>query len=357
MAVNDDLLARMVGHQIGLYRLSTGIVRRILKLLDAVDGDILAAIRDRDPGEVTSGHRQRRINALLTDLRRINQGVYRVLQQRLQDELRGVVRYEPEYQLGMLNDVLPVRLNWRTPSAEQLIALVAESPFQGYLLKEWVAGLERGRRDRLTAAVRIGYAEGETVDQMVRRVRGTSAASFKDGVLEISRRSVDAMVRTAVNHVSTQARELFYERNDDLVEKVRWVSTLDLRTTAICRGRDGKIYPVGEGPRPPAHIRCRSTTAPVVKSWRELGIDLDEAPEGTRASMNGQVPAAITYGEWLRGRSAAEQDEVLGAKAGRLFRAGGLSMEKFADSTGRAYTLEELKRRESAAWKRAGLAA
>ena len=357
MAANDDVMAAQVGHAIGLHRLSTHYVRRVLKLLDSVDEDLLTAIRDRDPNAVSTGWRQQRINLLLGDFRTINQHVYRLLQRQLQGDLGELAEYEPRYQIDLMRSVLPVHLNWRTPSAEQLKALVTTRPFQGYLLKEWVAGLESGRRSRLTQAVRVGYAEGESVDQIVRRVRGTAAAGFKDGVLDISRRSAEGMVRTAVNYVSTAAREMLYEANDDLVDKVRWVSTLDLRTTPICRVRDGKIYPVGKGPRPPAHIRCRSTTTPVIKSWRDLGIDIDEAPAGTRASMNGQVPAALTYGQWLRGRPASEQDEVLGVKAGKLFRAGDLSVDKFVDSTGRAYTLAELEQRESTAWKKAGLAA
>jgi SPP1 gp7 family putative phage head morphogenesis protein len=231
---------------------------------------------------------------------------------------------------------------------------VLSRPFQGSLLHEWVAGLEAGRRRRLREAVRIGYTEGETVQQLVRRVRGTAAAGYRDGVLAISRRSAEVVVRTAVAHTATASREVLYEENSDLIKGVEWCSTLDLRTTPVCRARDGKVYPPGSGPRPPAHLQCRSTTVPVVRSWRELGVDTSEAPPGTRASMNGQVAADLTYGEWLRGQSAVAQDEVLGPTKGQLFRAGGLTMDRFVDGTGRAYTLTELRTRERAAWRAAG---
>jgi hypothetical protein len=33
----------------------------------------------------------------------------------------------------------------------------------------------------------------------------------------------------------------------------------------------------------------------VLKTWRELGIDADEVPQTTRASMDGQVPAKQTF--------------------------------------------------------------
>jgi SPP1 gp7 family putative phage head morphogenesis protein len=88
---------------------------------------------------------------------------------------------------------------------------------------------------------------------------------------------------------------------------------------------------------------CRSTTCPVVKSWRELGIDIDEAPAGTRASMNGQVPEKTTYNDWLKGQPAKVQDDILGPGRGKLFRDGTHSVSNFVDrKTGRHYTLKEL---------------
>jgi SPP1 gp7 family putative phage head morphogenesis protein len=100
---------------------------------------------------------------------------------------------------------------------------------------------------------------------------------------------------------------------------------------------------------------CRSSTVPVLKSWRDLGINRDELPPGTRASMNGQVPATQTYGEWLRDQPATVQDEALGKAKGALFRRGELPVERFVAPTGRPYTLDQLRDREARAFDKAGL--
>ena len=55
---------------------------------------------------------------------------------------------------------------------------------------------------------------------------------------------------------------------------------------------------------------CRSTTVPVI-DYKRLGFP--PPPEGTRAAAGGQVPAGMSYGEWLSKQSAAVQADALGA--------------------------------------------
>ena len=93
----------------------------------------------------------------------------------------------------------------------------------------------------------------------------------------------------------------------------------------------------------------------MVKSWRELGIPIDEIDVSTRASMDGQVPEATTFGDWLSKQSAARQDEVLGPTRGALLRQGGVSMGDFYNVKGRFLSLEELRKRDAAAFARAGV--
>lgn len=361
MAVNDDILEAQVSHAVGLTRLATGILRKILALLNRTDADLEDQIRQRldgiQPGTVEADFTMEHLRLLLDGIRRTNAAVYDQIQVVLLREALGLAEYEAEHQAAILAEHVPVRLDVTLPTTEQLHAIVQKRPFQGRLLREWGKSLEDGRTQKVHDAIRIGMVEGEGIDQIVRRVRGTRALGFKDGVLEISRRDAEAVVRTAVTYIANGASEALYERNADIIKGVRWVSVLDSRTTAVCRARDGKVYEPGKGPRPPAHWRCRSTTTPVTKSFRDLGIDIDEVPAGTRASMDGQVPADLTYGGWLAKQSAAMQDDILGATKGKLFRDGGLSVDRFVDRAGREYTLDELKRRERGAFRKAGLAA
>lgn len=110
--------------------------------------------------------------------------------------------------------------------------------------------------------------------------------------------------------------------------------------------RDGQVFKIGDGPRPPAHLGCRCTTVPITKSFREMGFDVDDLPPGTRASMNGQVPATLKYPEWLRRQTADVQNEALGLERAKLFRNGEVEISNFTNRAGRRFTLDELRQRE-----------
>jgi SPP1 gp7 family putative phage head morphogenesis protein len=348
MAVNDDLLDELTRHQIFLQRFGNATARKVLALLKRSDARLIERLLRDDLTELS----RTRQETLLRELRRIINGAFEDATGALQIDLDGLAVYEGEYQTDLFRRVLPVKLETVAPAADQILAAVNSRPFQGKLLKEVYSELSTSSFRKVRDAIRAGIVEGRTTEQIVRDLRGTKAQGFKDGILDTNRRATEAVVQTAVNHTANTAREYTYERNADLVKGVRWNSTLDGRTSAVCRARDGKVYDPGRGPRPPAHFNCRSSTSPVLASWRDLGFDIDELPPSTRASMNGQVPADQDYDTWLRKQPRAFQVEVLGETKAKLFRAG-LKMDRFVDRKGQEFTLDELKRRERELWEKA----
>lgn len=344
---NEVIRDALTGHAVGLQRLSNGTVRKIIALLNRSDARIIERLLTAE------GLSRTRQEELLTDIRRILSSAYTDATGQLQIELEALAEYEGEFQGNLLTRAIPVQWNVIRPASPMIIAAVNARPFQGRLMREWYQDLEASAAKRMRDTIRAGLVEGRTVDQIIREIRGTKAQGYKDGIFEISRRNAAATVRTAINHTATVARAVVHEANSDIIKGEQWVSTLDGRTTLICMGRDGTVYPVGKGPRPPAHVNCRSLTIPVLKSWREMGINLEDAPPGTRASMNGQVASGETYDTWLRKQPVEFQNETLGIGKARLFREGGLTLDRFTDKAGNEYTLDELKAREAAAWQKA----
>lgn len=72
-------------------------------------------------------------------------------------------------------------------------------------------------------------------------------------------------------------------------------------------------------------------------------------------ARTGRVSATTSYQDWLSRQSPAFQDDVLGKTRGRLFRVGGLRLDRFVNRRGDALTLAELAQREADAFRKAGL--
>lgn len=187
---------------------------------------------------------------------------------------------------------------------------------------------------------------------------GETTKEAADKVQELvstrQRRHVDTLTRTIVNFTSAQSRQVTLKDNAGVIEGYEWVATLDSRTTLICAGRDGRVYPVGRGPLPPAHWNCRSTVIPVVKE--EFRIDAVKGERPAVGDTRGTVRGDTTYGGWLKGQSREFQDEFFdNSDKTDLFRKGGLSIDRFRDETGKVYSLDELKALEPLAFQKAGL--
>jgi len=348
MNVNTAILDALTGHAIGLEKLSNATIRKIIALLNRSDARLVERLASEDLTDISQARQER----LLNDIRTIVQGLYADATGQLRADLDALAGYEGEYQLDLFKRVVPVQLDWVAPSSFQLIAAANSRPFQGKLLKDWFTDLEDGAFKRLRNVIRAGIVEGRTIDQMIREVRGTKAQGYKDGILEINRRAAEVTVRTAVQHTANAARSELYKANSRFIKGVQWVSTLDGRTSAVCRARDGQVYPVDSGPRPPAHPNCRSATTPVVKSLREMGLKGNDVSPGKRSSMDGVVAEDLTYDGWLRTKPQDFQDDVLGKAKGDLFRAG-LTMDRFVSKAGDEWTLAELKKREADLWQKA----
>ena len=353
---NEHIRDLEIRHQIGIQRLSSGVLKRLIPLFNAADAEIVGKLKARGAtleGSFTSV----RLQKLLDNIREINRDAHVAIERELRGDLMDIAQYEAVFQQRLISSALPVALDIVTPPLKALRAVVTAQPFQARLLKEWVSELSDGKARRLRDSIRLGVIQGETVDQIVRRVRGTKALNYTDGVMQIGRRGAEAMVRTAVSHTTGAAQEAVYRANSDIIAKEQWVSTLDTRTCKHCMALDGRKFDLGKGPKRPAHIGCRCVRIPVTKSWKELGFDMDELSPSTRASMNGQVSSTETYDTWLRKQPKAVQDEALGPTRGALFRKGEMSVDRFTNRAGDELTLDQLRRLDEKAFEKAGLAA
>lgn len=400
MTGNDLYQDALIVRALEIERLKERVVTKVIRLLNRTEEDLVLKLRSGlgSIGDPSSGQRflsTNRYQRLLSEIRAIRSEAWREANGLLRKELFSLSSSEAALILTALPAAVGVDLNLILPPASTLQSIVTSRPFQGRLLRNWASGLVTTDLRRIQDAIQLGLVEGESIDQIVARVQGTRATAFA-GPLQTSRRNMQAVVRTAVIHVSNAAREAVWAENSDIILGLKWTAVLDGRTTPICMARDGKVTPIGGNPlpagserlipsgaRPPAHFGCRSIMVPLISpegvvgnrpfvvdtrtrkrrevNFREIARESagDRWRTMSRSARTaqvanvrkqwaidrvGRVPAETTYLQFLRRQSAAFQDEVLGPIRGKAFRKG-VSLDQLVTRTGRRIPISQLRRR------------
>lgn len=361
MAANQAILDATIRHAVFLEQLKSGEVEKFGPFLKEIDRSIRDHLARADLTEYTA----RRLEVLLKEVDSLLLGIFDRYSEKLNLDLVDIANYEAQFEATSLTRAAPVGVSFEAavPGAAAIRTAILSNPLSvrgvdgGKLLKSFIDGFTATERQRLTGAIRQGFFEGQTNFQIIKNIRGTKALNYNDGILATTNRNAGAIVRTAVQHVATQARMETLKENSDVVQAVEWVSTLDSKTTPQCRTLDKRRFKLTEGPRPPIHINCRSTVVAVTRFSALFAKDATRASIGEDGPQ--QVRADLSYYEWLKQQPVAFQDKAIGPKRASLFREGGLSVERFAelqlDRSFSPLTLMQMQALEPLAFERAGL--
>ena len=351
----QDYTSIAIRRQALLERLKSGQVRDFAKELKKLEKLIRVTLLglDEDVGDLS----RTKLNKLIAQLR-IDQGaVYKTAVSSYLGQaatVAAVYSSQEVIDLKKTVDLRGTKLNDFTN--KEIFAKVIQRPIttDGQLLEPWIKDFTTKETARVNNAIRNGWAQGKTNQQLVQELIGTKAKRYKDGILETTRRNASTVVRTSTQHAASAARQETWEANRDVIDKYEWVSTLDSVTSKICRTLDGEQFEFGKGPVPPIHPNCRSTTIPVLNEKYKF---LSEGR--TRSAEDGPVSADDSYYDWLKKQDKKTQAQVLGPTRAKLFQDGGMSAERFRklqfDKNFEPLTLKEMKAIEPAAFKKAGL--
>ena len=341
-------------------RLKSHEVAKFDSFLKEMDRDIRDILTRTDPTTT------RKLNAQLKLIDKSLNGTFKEYQKVWNDSTKSLSVYEADFEHRSLGTVIE-GVSFTLPSEAQITAAVFTAPlgniggkYSGALIEDMYKGFSADETQRIKGVIRSGYVEGLTTGQVLKRVRGTKAASFRDGALAQTKRAQETITRTALQHASSQARNDVWDANKEVINKVKWSSTLDSRTSQTCASLDGQEFPLDKGPRPPIHMRCRSTTVAVLRKGLEF---LQEG--GTRSTRSpatgkvGKTSADQTYYGWLKKQPASVQNSIIGPTRGKLLRNGGLTSERFAElNVGKDFkpvTLDQMREMDAVAFEKAGL--
>ena len=246
-------------------------------------------------------------------------------------------------------------------SAEQLRAMVVDVPVGGKLLKNWVAdNFKRQIIDEIQIDIMAGMFKGESTKKLVDRLRDSFDVLDHEAI---------TLTRTYVASMNNRAAESVYKANSDVIDKEEWSATLEVSTKSghgtcfRCAALDSKQWPINtEHPRPPIHPRCRCWLLPISKTFRELGLNIDELEKAARPfTLRDGIPIdeggkrkILDFGmfegnaqDFIKSKGTLYLKNTVGPKRKALMDVGKIGFDDLVDKNGQVVLLKDLPKIKS----------
>jgi hypothetical protein len=355
-------------HAVFINRFAGSLHNDFLPFLEDIEKQLKAQILNNPP---LSEWSRKRLNTQLKDVRSLMAGVFDEYNKGLFGDLEEFSSHEAAFEAKSIEKVVESKLFEATvPTDVQAWAAVTSRPLilgeTAQLLRPYVKDWELTQIKKVENIIRTGFFLGKTTDEISRATLSTMVESLtgKGGLLTSPKRVIAsnrAMVRTAVNHTSTRARQRTSLDNSDIVTGLEIVVTFDSRTSTVCRSRaqSKPILPLDSNDLPPYHLGgCRTTVVPILD--KRFNLDDDDATRSSKGAEGGQqVKADQTYYTWLKTQPKSFIKETLGKSRSELFLNGGLTSDEFSklsvDKLFRPLTLDEMRTKDPMSFDSAGI--
>ncbi len=356
--INERVDQLLTQHDLDLIAFQNGQIRDVISQINDLQGEIVDLIKAAEPRS------RRQLEQLLEQVNRAIDRTYVAMAAQSVEAFAGLAATESAAVASI------TRQAFRAPIAPDLISPeialeivetgLVPNDRNGLTVAERWARQRRGLKDNTKDALNYAVQNNQTLDDMLRIIRGNRALQFRDGVVFKSKAGAETLIRTATDTVVNAARLASYQRNAQAIRGVQANAVLDNRTTILCRTRNGYAWDLqtGRGFRgtpisfpgpPPWHFNCRTTLVPIFKSLEDLQAVLDPelsediAQRGERFPIDGKPAPTPTFAKTFDAMSEAKQKATIGAGRLQLYKDGKITLKDLIDQQGRTLTLAELK--------------
>lgn len=359
--IADEFITR----QVSLLRFGSSERGRVLTILRQMEEELVELLFYS--GRKLTDTKREDLARLLRQAQDTIEEYYGQASQAMAGTLGEIARIEAAAVAASLETAFRGAVSPALPTDGYFKRLVDKTLVQGAPSAAWWKKQSEDTVFKFEAALRTGLAAGETNAQLISRIMGRATGykvvegkrvySYAGGVMDAARHNAAALVQTSVQAVANQARRDTLLENLDVVKGLRQVSTLDGHTTVTCVAYSGAAWslPGYEPIAPnktaynggtPRHWNCRSVEIPITRSFRELGLDVDEFdPSGTtRSASGGPVAADLSFSAYLKRRGDAFADDLLGPGRAQLWRDKKITLRQLLDQNGRELSLAELRK-------------
>ena len=262
------------------------LVRKVVSTLNGAEDDLVREMRGQFGWIARAGYDSsgRTLNGVEKGLLQVDD-LLRQAYRGVETDLRsGLLRLGKD-EIGHQQQILAVNgRDLLKPDGKFMSNLLANVPFRGGRLRDWMIRLTDNAMQRIEGAIRGRLAAKLPIEDVIRAVIGTRALQYADGATEPGRNELAKLTNQATAFTTRKAREEVWSVNKAVVEAVEWVAVGDGAKCPLepdtCEDRDGMLYtadthePIGhdmpwlEGPGL-AHWGCRCVAIPVLRADEE----------------------------------------------------------------------------------------
>ena len=358
MNINERVEQELTKHDLDLVRYQNGQIKDAFSTINNLQIEIVAEIKRAEP-------RSKRDLEQLLD--RVNEAIDRTYAAMALESIGSLGEFAVAesqavstissrvFRAPIAPNILP-----KSVALEIVETTLAPNDSLGTSIRDRWDRQRDGTKSNVRDGLNYAVQNDQTLDDMLRIIRGNRALQFRDGGMAKSKRGAEMIVRTATDAVTNSARLATYKRNGDTIRGIQANAVLDSRTSVLCRTRNGFAWHMDSGrpfrgtpihfPGPPPwHFNCRTTLSPIFKSLEALQSVLDPelneeiVKRGEEFPIDGKPAPIPSFQSTFDQMTDAERRRILGPGRLRLYNDGKITLKDLVDQQGRTLTLAELK--------------
>ena len=337
MNTNDEILDLLIKRDLVLQRVGNGLSKDVASQYIKMIDEAVNSLGKVDVSLINMNKIIKEINS--------NIGLD---YSKVEDSLNEVAITEAAYIPKAINGLIGIDIVDKL-LPEPLIERILKNSIlpDGHFINEAFTRLDDRLKDTFQSQIRLGVLNGSTNNEIVK--------GLKPILDNFTKNNVTTLVKTSLNTFTNDVRFGIYKENESVFKGYQHQSVIDNRTSLICSVRDNLVWdldlkPIGHNLpfiKPSLHYSCRSIILPIIRSYKELGIDLEEVTGLTRSSMDGELARSTSFSDWFEKKPKSFQEEYLGTGRYQLFKDGKITLSELVSQNGRVLTLKELKQKYS----------
>ncbi|AUR86455.1 putative head morphogenesis protein [Vibrio phage 1.085.O._10N.222.51.E3] len=350
MAASESaLIAVETGHQIDLIRYANTMGANVNHRLTSISKKVREVLYKWDTLDT-----KKKMNEAINEISAYMEKELGKFTDEFESDVKALIKEEIDFQYGVAKQAIGTGVAVSRPTIKATTQLINSVPMvlngSAISVDDYIGDYTPNQIKKVKQIITGGWANGLTTREVAQQITGTKTVN---GVLQTSQRSAYMMAKDITSHTSSQSKAKVFQENDDLIIGEKTITTLDSKTSEICRfygsqdggGKEWLYSEYGRNfPRPGFHQHCRSTNIPILAiEYRVIAEEGRERP----AVIDGKAKTVPATTNWydLAKANPILAEQSLGASRAKLLSE--MSAKEFVDTAynrlGTQLTLDEMK--------------